>query len=345
MPSVKIEYRPLKDGSQSVRLKIYNDGALSRETLPIRIYKDDPLRKKKIRDIEALRAKREYEIFFKPETITKVQDHLLVVPEFIKLTKELNIASVNIYDAAVLHFDSFFNAHNPPGIRFHHLDRIQLQNFLDYLYTKVSTNSANLYFSKITRLLKDCQSKGMISRVPSDYSKRSKTKSQGKDILLIHELRQLLSVPYPPVEVKWDIKKAMILAFYTGIGLSDAKLFRKSLQIRSGYFYYKRVKTEAPVKIAIPASVIEMLPERLKLPARNTTNQHIDLWSWLSCIDKDLTFYSMRHSFAVAHRLADTPIELLSRYLGHSEVSMTIEYLSKFVELQMDGEGVRLPEL
>ena len=344
MPSVKIEYRTLKDGSQSVRLKIYNDGKLNREKLPIRIYKDDPYRKKKIRDIEALRAKREYEIFFKPETVIKLQDHLEVVPEFKRLVQGLNVSSINIYDAAVLHFDKYFNGKGIK-VRFHHLDRIQLQNYLDYLYTKVSTNTANLYFSKINRLLKDCESSGMIKRVPGDYSKRSKTRSQGKDILLIDELRKLFSVPYAPADSKWDIKKAMTLSFYTGMGLSDARIFRKSIHIRSGYFYYKRIKTEAPIKIAIPDSVIKMLPEKLKLPTRNTTNLHINLWCWLACIDKDITYYSMRHSFAVAHRLAGTPIELLSRYLGHSEVSMTIQYLSKFVELQMDLQGVRIPEL
>lgn len=346
MASVKIEYRTLKDGSKSVRLKIYDQGKLNRETLPIRIYKTDSptLQKKKIRDIEALRAKREYEIFFKPQTLIKVQDHLLVVPEFHRLIKELNVVSIGLYEAAVMHFDNYFITQVGGGLKFRHLDGVQLQNFLDYLYTKVSINSANLYYSKILRLLKDCHTLGMMHKLPSRVSKKSRTKSQGKDILLIDEFRALRNVNYEPVE-QWDIKKAMTLSFYTGIGLTDAKIFNRNLQIRSGYFYYNRAKTGTPVKIAIPESVIKILPERFRLPQRPTTNNHIKVWTNMAEIDKQITFYSMRHSFAVAHRLAGTPLELLSLYLGHSKVSMTIEYLSRFVELQMDREGVRIPEL
>jgi integrase/recombinase XerD len=47
-------------------------------------------------------------------------------------------------------------------------------------------------------------------------------------------------------------------------------------------------------------------------------------------IDKDITTYSARHSFATVLKRSGAPIEFISESLGHSEMSTTQGYLDSF---------------
>ena len=65
----------------------------------------------------------------------------------------------------------------------------------------------------------------------------------------------------------------------------------------------------------------------------------------LAGINKNITSYTARHSFATILKQSGTSVEKISEMMGHTDVSITIAYLKEFSNEELDVENRKLLEI
>ena len=75
----------------------------------------------------------------------------------------------------------------------------------------------------------------------------------------------------------------------------------------------------------------------VKVKENSQTNKYLKAIAEIAGINKNLTFHSARHTFAVTSLQLGIPIEVISDILGHSEIKTTQRY-ARVVDAQKNQE-------
>ena len=98
---------------------------------------------------------------------------------------------------------------------------------------------------------------------------------------------------------------------------------------------YKQIKVETYETLPISDEAMKFLPIRTNkklsdkiyhLPKNETTNEVLEKWATTAKISKKITFHVSRHTAATLQLSLGTPIETVSKLLGHSKISTTQIY-------------------
>lgn len=174
------------------------------------------------------------------------------------------------------------------------------------------------------------------------------------------ELEELLLFKsyQPKTERQRWAKNLFLFSLYCrGMNFTDMSLLKWDV-VKNGYFSYRRSKTDFKFKITINAEIqnilnwakgrgvenfvfdvlsIASLESEEKIEER--INRQVDLMNktlFKICksagIDKKITTYSARHTFATQLHFNGVSTEKISNLLGHSELRTTKSYLSNFKE-------------
>ena len=162
-----------------------------------------------------------------------------------------------------------------------------------------------------------------------------------------------------------------LFSIYTrGMNFMDMMLLKWS-DIQDERIYYTRSKTKGQFNIDINIKVREILdyyksqnrsskyvfPILLKddlTPVQIFNRKHKVLGRYnsklkeigkLAKIDKELTSYVARHSFATLLKHSGTSIDKISEMMGHSSVEITMSYLKDFESEVLDKENQKLLDL
>lgn len=334
---IRVEYRKLKSGNVSPRLVISNKGKRSFEPIKIKIYKNDPERNEKIKACEAIRARREFQFFGDTHGVAiKYELELMqVVSEYID---SLQISSVRKYKASKKIIESHFG-----NISLYEIQKNDCQKFADLLYSKFSSQTAYSYYACFSRILQSCVERGVISSNPArGIKKKSPTNTKDKEIILFEEFDEMLR---HPIENK-DVMKAAVLSFYSGAGLSEIYKFNES-NIQGNYLKYSRSKNGSLVSVELKKFVIDLVGNMSfeDLPTTtNGVNKAIKSWISKTSINKHITFYCFRHSFAVNLLLNNVGINHVKELMGHSEIKQTLNYV-KYADAIRFRPTMNLPDL
>lgn len=201
--------------------------------------------------------------------------------------------------------------------------------------------------------------------------KVSKLKPSVQKIALsIEEIKAFKNVDLREHPELQEAKDYFMFSFYgRGINFQDMMLLQES-NLRDGRVYYQRSKTKKRLNFALlePAKNIlnyysdkndssyvfpillnkNMSPQQVKNRKQKVisrVNYKLKRIAKLAGIEKNITFYVARHSFATIQKKKGSSIEKISEMLGHKNVSITMVYLKDFSNEELDAENEKLLDL
>ena len=200
--------------------------------------------------------------------------------------------------------------------------------------SQLSDATVNRYFKYITTALNRASSKGLITVNPVaalEAGERPHGDSPERVFLTLDEVRRLVDAQcdYPVV------KNMFLFSCFTGLRFSDDKALTWN-KIDDSMIATTMQKTRQPIYIPLSDNARKWLPERegamgddlvfVGWPAINTICRCIDKWAKDAGIDKHVTFHTARHTFATLLITNGADLYVVSKLLGHQNISTTTIY-------------------
>ena len=178
-----------------------------------------------------------------------------------------------------------------------------------------------------------------------------------KDILSMEEIKMLMDTTYP--EQNLITRKAFIFTLYTGIRFCDIKdLTFSNVDFSNRLLTFNQNKTKTSssksfVTIPLNDGLLSLIgtpqtnkPDELifPLPSQTMCLKALKKWCNKAGINKNITWHSGRHSFAVNILNNGANIKTVASLLGHSGLKHTERYTRAVDKLKEDAIN-SLPEL
>lgn len=330
---VKIREKELKSGRTSLYLDVYHKGKRSYEFLDLYLTGDRKNDKETKRTAEAIRSKREIELFNNKYDFERKQEEEKSgsFTEFIEaIGKEFQDRG----NQNVLSVLSHIKTYQKGEVNFDDIDADWLIGFKKHLLKAVKQNTARTYFLILRSVLNKASGRGIINgnpiykhdiaNIPKDTPKI--------EFLTDAELNRLWKADLKNKEVK----RSFLFSAYTGLRFSDCKNLKwNDIQDVGGHQQVSVQQKKTNEVIYIPLndkaqSVLEK-PRHLKDHVFDITEGSVRYWlsTWAKAakVKKHLHFHMARHTFATRLLQKGANIHEVSKLLGHSSVSSTEKYL------------------
>lgn len=362
---VKLRYKALKDGNQSIYLDCYVNGIREYKFLSLYLRPENS-RENKLWNREQLRLANA----IKAQYIIDIQNGEYGFKDrnrsrklnFITYCEEMAVE----YDAngqnscAVLMRSAIKRMTDYKGknITFNHIDKDFLIGFIEYLnsdirdFDKAAKDKnrkpkplSNVYkealFARIMVALNKAERDGIILKNPGkDIDRKLKPHSEQKTrcYLTLEEIQKIIETEYKPDN---DIKSAFLFCCFSGLRYSDvSKLTWKEITVsQDGYAQIETTMQKTGKSITIPLSdnALKWLPERkgnlpesrifYKLPDQvNNADVRLRTLIKKAGISKHVTFHVARHSFATLTLTYGADLYTVSKLLGHANIRTTQVY-------------------
>lgn len=215
----------------------------------------------------------------------------------------------------------------------------------------LARNSKLSYFNKLKACLNQAYEDRLIAYNPMRGIENFKPEDGKRMYLTIDELRKLVDTvcEYP------NIKRAFLFSCLTGLRRSDViRLTWRDVQQQGEFtrIIFKQKKTSGQEYLDITPQAAELMGERglpdeqifTDIHSPSCTNEAIKRWVLRAGIDKEITFHSARHTFAVMMLDLGTDIYTVSKLLGHRELSTTQIY-AKVLDKNKQAAVARIPDI
>ncbi|HRE74304.1 MAG TPA: site-specific integrase [Flavobacteriales bacterium] len=351
---VYLREKKLSQGQVSYYLDIYHNKTRWYEFLEIKINKNRPSAqdKEKKRLANEIRAQRENELI--------VQDNALID----KSKRKANFVEwfekfLNEKNPNTLYSSALFNLKNYVGkkpLPFMVITPEWCKDFVKYLKTKVSNNTARKYAMVVFSGLEEAERKGIIQKNPFRLiEKKDRIKKQEifRSAFTLEQLQQLVNTP---CNIPEQFKQAFLFSCFTGLRWSDVNPLRweeiitKQIDGNEEWFiYFEQEKTEGIEYLPLSEQAVEILEkrktasdenEKYVFPDARETNQKNHLvhrrvnyslkkWAEAAGLDKEsMHFHAGRHTFAtnVLEHSADGDLWTVAKLLGHRSILSTQIY-------------------
>lgn len=349
--SVQLRSRKLKSGEKSLYLDIHHNGERWREFLKIRLSPKDADRNEKKRLANKIRANRELEIL-SDETghvplHLKNQNFYLFAEHYINTYK---FKDVRIVASAV---EKFKLAIDNPRLKISQITPSIMEIYKEYLIHSagLAGETAHNYFTRFKKLLRSAKIQGYIKVMPTEdirFSNPHKDDTLRKQVLDGEELQKLANTRCGNPEVK----KAFLFACYTSLGFAEIRELTWA-NINKSRLITHRKKTGELINNRLNQTALAILgpPQRkddfvfdVQDLSTNGLNGVIDYWVKRAEINKHITFYCARHTFACLLLMNGANLKTVADAMGHSSTKSTLKYLN-FINKLQDEAIDNLPTL
>ena len=349
--SIKLRWKKYPSGRSTAYIDIYTKDQ-SRKYLftDIHLERGDKgdIKRQKLQKAELYRAR--YETSMLNEMVGLISESKLnkdFIEYFQEFLEHYDKPGKRKYESAFLKFRSFYKLYSSnKKLPFKKLNESLIQGFKDYLFGPKSSLNGETpydYYKRFKAIVNRAYKEGYIQKNPSDNVIVKKPKSSvKKHILTEDEIRLLAATECSHQEVK----RAFLFSCFTGLGEKEIKSLKWG-NIRDGRIIINRAKNEEPINNKLPVSAISILGLKgdredliFSLPSNTTVKKHLENWVKKSEIDKKITFYCGRHSFAVMLLVKGANLKTVADAMGHNDTSHTIKYLNYIDALKdkaMDG--------
>jgi len=247
----------------------------------------------------------------------------------------------------------YFEAYAGPDIRFIDVDEEFAVEYRDYLLSRpkigrnavkgISNNSAKTYFGKFRTVLKAAFKKKLYDTNLYDEVDPIKEIDSNREWLTYDEFLLLANTR------SHDdlLERACLFSCVTGLRFSDIKtLLWSEISGTEGDRYIQFIQEKTDGGNAMPLSdyAYSLLGERgnrdgfvfdgLKY---SRTKPFLIRWLAKAGIDKELTFHCLRHTFATLQGFLGTSIFVISKMLGHRNVTTTQRYVKVVEETKREA--------
>lgn len=351
--SVKLRVKKYKSGTSSYYLDVYQNGNRHAEFLGLS-FKDRDTKdfKKEQQELaESIKAKRQLE---------------LQATEYGFIPKHKRRANFNDYYQTFIHsykkndvrmfycaYEKFSEFTQYRRLSAYQITYNLLSDFKEFLTTEagLSGETPQNYFIRFKRVLNKAYREGLIN--PMEYDKiktlsikRKANRALRKEILTIDEIRALKHTPCGNEEVK----KAFIFACFTGLGEAEIRKLTWD-RIQKGKLRIFREKTEEPIYNDLPQAALDQIKEQpqdrkyiFKLPSDVAVGKCLKNWVKRAKIQKSISFYCGRHSFAVILLKNGTNLKTVADLMGHADTTHTVKYLNYVDDLKEEAVN-RIPSI
>lgn len=224
------------------------------------------------------------------------------------------------------------------------LTKTNLNDFKDYVLSRVAHSTARTYFAVFKAILKRYEDDAPICK---DYGNilKAKIEMPVKTFLTMKELERLEQVK-PESENEQYVLDVFLIGAFTGMRVSDAMQISKE-NMANGFISYVSIKTGiqavVPMKKGIAERVKRVQANECDMPVM-TYNRIIRRLCERAGINEQvkvfkagdhkkgqkweyITSHSARISFATNLSLLGVPVLDISRCMGHSTTAMTERYI------------------
>ena len=362
---IKLRFKQLKDGNQSIYLDCYVNGI--REYKFLNLYlRPDTSRDNKMWNKEQLRLanaiKAQYiidiqngEFDFKDRNRTRKLNFLTYCEDMAAEYEANGQTSCAVLMRSAV---KRMTAYKGKNITFNHIDKEFLIGIIEYLnsdirdYDKESKDKkrkpkplSEVYkealFARIMVALNKAERDGIIVKNPGkDIDRKLKPHAEQKSrcYLTLDEIQKIIDTEYKPDN---DIKPAFLFCCFSGLRYSDVqKLTWGEITVSpEGYAQIETNMQKTGKDITIPLSdnALKWLPERSDQPSASrifyklpdqVTNADVRLRTIIkkAGITKHVTFHVARHTFATLTLTYGADLYTVSKLLGHSNIRTTQIY-------------------
>lgn len=280
--------------------------------------------------------------------------------------------SAEAIDIAMRSLKNFFNKKD---VLFTEINVTTLKNYQAYCTSKGNKlNTIGAYLRQVRALFNEAIDEGIIEEklYPFKKFKLPKAPKTKNRALRMHEIDAIRELEVKPKSALWNARNYFLFMFNNmGINFIDLVKLKKSQlfetsydedgHLISGRVSYNRSKTSSAFSIKLTSESIEILgqynigskkPSDFVFPngfedseqgrkrykqQRKRLNRKLREMAELAEIDKSITSYFARHSWATIAKRKNVPITLISEGLGHSEIKTTQIYLDSFDDDALDS--------
>ena len=350
MATITLREKELKGGRKSLYLDIYENGQRRYEVLKLYILPEtnDTIKaqnRETRKFAEVVRGKRLVEAQNTAFGFAQRRDKVLLLPAFEKFRKGRNSS---IY--AVL--SSYLHELCPNSMKVGQINERWVANFVRTLRGRdVSDNSISSYITLFRVFWGWCVKKGIVSGNPFEGIALN-TQQAVREYLTIEELQTLANTP-----TKYRVREPFLFSCFTGLRWSDVTALRWGDVEQFGgrtRIRYRQKKTKEQEYMDINAQAVALMGERKEDTAYifevgktyNTcsVNRQLRLWVQSAGIKKHITFHCARHTFATMLLTLGVDIYVVSKMLGHTDISTTQIY-AKIVDKRKQEAVDRIPQM
>ena len=341
--SVKLRERNLAKGRKRYFLDIHHNSTRSYEFLFIVEKNDNKTEKKKL--AETIRAARALEL--ESEGTEYIPNHKKKITITYYIDNYLDNYRMKDYRSiknALNKFLQFLKEEkSKPNLLLSNLNQFYIEDFKHYLLNDAGLNGETpySYWKRFKKVLKHAKKQGFIkSVVYEDVKWESKNKKAEstltKQVLTEEEIVTLKNTYCGNVEVK----RAFLFACYTGLGYAEFKLLKWS-NILNDRLVIDRAKTNKEINIKLSPSALELLGkpqngDQLIFDLKNNgkflsevaIKKNLTNMMKRAEIDKNITFYCGRHTYAVRLLTNGANLKTVADALAHSSTNHTVKYLN-----------------
>jgi integrase len=352
---VKIRYKTLSNGNQSIYFDIYRNGKRYYEfpklyIVPERTTTDKEQNRQMLEKAVKIKAQRIDEITDSENGFTNMglKQKAKFIDYLQKLADEKRALSKNkrgihqTYESLIKHLTTY----RGDSFTFKHVTKDFCIGFIEYLQTAkngtynglLSQATQHNYIQAMSTALNNAVTDGIISINPINQLKRHerpKKPDSTREYLTIDEMKQLEKTEC----IKPLVKQAFLFSCFTGLRFSDVKALKwGDIQIDSegkNLIRYTQVKTKKHELLQVSDKAFKFLPERGTAKDTDTifvlwdngyTNLALKSWALAAGVKKHVTFHVGRHTNATLLLSLGAPIETISKLLGHSNIRTTQIY-------------------
>ena len=352
---VTLRTKPVSKGRLSYYLDIYKDGQRKYEFLKLYLV---PATNEaaKIQNAnteqaaKAIRNQRELEIIQGKGGLAPVSNSKLLLLDWMEEYRKMKLATGQSNERA-LSVDkviTHLKAYAGEKTKLSAVDSDFCKGFVAYLGNATSgkhtqnpkplaSSTANAYFQLFTSALNEAVRQKKIAANPVLYLSREdkkpiKAEKSNRTFLTIEEVKQLATTDFK----NESIKQAFLFACFTGLRISDIRnLTWGNIVERNGSFFVTITmqKTREPLTIKLNKQAAKWLPKKnatkevFDLPVYNAIiNDNLKRWAKKAGIEKSLCFHMSRHTFATMELTLGADLYVVSKLLGHNDVSVTQIY-------------------
>lgn len=345
---VRLREKKLANGNRSLYLDIYLNGKRSYEFLQLYLLPETRQNKEEnkrtLQLAESVKAQRIIEIQNKKFGFTEDYSNTSFIEVMKALYEMKNKSSKKIYKSVISYLSEFDN-----DIRFSDFNKKQMQSLLKFLQSKnLKATTISIYISKIKSVMNYAVSEELILKNPIKDFKYDKGENKERNFLTISELQKFSKYSGKHKET-W---RMFMFSCLTGLRYSDIVSLTWS-QIVNDEIVFIQKKTGKKNKITINSDAFEILnmiekKSNVDKVFKSTTSCNVNIHIKNICkevgIEKEITFHCARHTFATLLITQGVDLFVVSKLLGHQDISTTQIY-AKLVDSKRKEAIEKIPPI
>ena len=220
---------------------------------------------------------------------------------------------------------------------------------------RLSNNSVVSYYGTLRTAINRAYKEGIITVNPTkefDFASKVRQEPSRREYLTLDELKTLINT-----ECRHEIvKRAFLFSCLCGLRVSDIRKLRWCDLQRSGGRVRIEItmqKTKEPLYLPISDEALKWLPERgeangsdfiFPLTHEGTVNDTLQHWAKVAGITKHISFHVSRHTHATMMLTLGADLYTVSKLLGHKNIATTQIY-AKIVDKKIEEAIGLIPNL